>query len=180
MAMSGVKIAAEVTDVFNKQKLGVKGPGGLKKDISYISYRISEDGKYIEVESIVTKSGTTFKAGENDLTDSAAVDQLLVGARGEEQNPEGRWMTFRESLTNQDCRYFTYDFHYTSKSGQQNEKLVFITWAPDTANIKKKMLIASSKDNLKKALVGIGTDIQAMDHDDLAFTSVTENVANAK
>ena len=42
---------------------------------------------------------------------------------------------------------------------------------PDTSGIKQKMLYASSKDGLKKKL-GITTEVQATDMDDVAFDEV--------
>jgi cofilin len=38
-----------------------------------------------------------------------------------------------------------------------------MNWCPDSAKIKKKMLYASSFDNLKKSLVGVHKFIQATD-----------------
>jgi hypothetical protein len=37
----------------------------------------------------------------------------------------------------------------------RKEKLLLMSWCPDTARIKKKMLYSSSFDALKKALVGV-------------------------
>jgi hypothetical protein len=40
--------------------------------------------------------------------------------------------------------------------------------APDIAKVKSKMLFASSKDALRRALVGIGAEIQATDPSEVA------------
>jgi hypothetical protein len=40
-----------------------------------------------------------------------------------------------------DCRYAIYDFNYETPEGGQRNKLIFFVWAPDTAKIKKKMLV---------------------------------------
>ena len=65
----------------------------------------------------------------------------------------------------EDCRYGLFDFEYshqcegtTEKS--KKEKLLLMSWCPDTAKIKKKMLYSSSFDALKKCLVGIQKYIQ--------------------
>ena len=65
----------------------------------------------------------------------------------------------------EDCRYGLFDFEYehqcegtTEKT--KKEKLVLMSWCPDTAKIKKKMLYSSSFDALKKCLVGIQKYIQ--------------------
>ena len=65
----------------------------------------------------------------------------------------------------EDCRYGIFDFEYshqcegtTEKS--KKEKLLLMSWCPDTAKIKKKMLYSSSFDALKKCLVGVQKYIQ--------------------
>ena len=44
--------------------------------------------------------------------------------------------------------------------------------APDSAPIKQKMLYASSKQALKNKLVGLATELQASDRDELRFEEV--------
>lgn len=50
------------------------------------------------------------------------------------------------------------------------------TRAPDSARIKSKMLYASTKDALKKKLVGIGTEIQATDLSEIDYQTVFDKV----
>ena len=56
------------------------------------------------------------------------------------------------------------DFIYLCNQGttesSKKQKLFLMNWCPDSAKIKKKMLYASSFDNLKKALVGVHKFIQ--------------------
>merc|ERR1712021_42868 len=59
----------------------------------------------------------------------------------------------------EDCRYGLYDFEYEhqcqgTSEKTRKEKLLLMSWCPDTARIKKKMLYSSSFDALKKCLVG--------------------------
>ena len=68
----------------------------------------------------------------------------------------------------EDCRYGLFDFEYhhqcegtTEKT--KKEKLLLMSWCPDTAKIKKKMLYSSSFDALKKCLVGVQKYIQVME-----------------
>uniref|UniRef100_A0A1A7WJN5 Cofilin 1 (Non-muscle), like n=1 Tax=Iconisemion striatum TaxID=60296 RepID=A0A1A7WJN5_9TELE len=72
---------------------------------------------------------------------------------------------FLKQLENEKCRYLLYDCHFETKESKK-EELVFIMWAPDTAPIKAKMQIASSKDALKKILTGIKHEIQMNDLSD--------------
>ena len=41
--------------------------------------------------------------------------------------------------------------------------------SPDEAKIKTKMLYASSKDALRRALVGVASEIQGTDHSEIAY-----------
>ena len=50
------------------------------------------------------------------------------------------------------------------------------TRAPDTAKVKSKMIYASSKGDLRKKLVGIGTEIQATDSSEIDFATVLDKV----
>lgn len=80
----------------------------------------------------------------------------------------------KQAEEKQQCRYGVYDAAYNLQDGQKRNKLVFFLWSPETAKIKQKMLYTSSKDALKRSLVGIGKDLQACDHGDLAWTNVME------
>lgn len=79
-----------------------------------------------------------------------------------------------EAEQKKECRYAVFDADYVLKDGQQRSKLVFFLWSPEGAKIKQKMVYTSSKDNLKKKLVGIAKEVQACDQDDLSWDSVKE------
>ncbi|KAF2070931.1 hypothetical protein CYY_007755 [Polysphondylium violaceum] len=66
------------------------------------------------------------------------------------------------ALPQSDSRYVVFDYEYQEEGATKN-KIVFVNWCPDTAPIKKKMLYTSSKDSIRKALVGIQVEIQATD-----------------
>ena len=85
---------------------------------------------------------------------------------------------FCASLPANDCRYGVYDFEYEVDGGKRN-KIVLFVWAPDSAKIKNKMLYASSKDNLKKMMVGIGSEVQATDASEIDYQVVLEKVTRA-
>lgn len=72
-----------------------------------------------------------------------------------------------------DVRYAVADVHYKTSEGQRTD-MVFVTWAPETASIKRRMLMASSKDALKNSLVGCRTTIQACCYPDLDLATVVE------
>jgi cofilin len=72
-----------------------------------------------------------------------------------------------EDLPENDCRYALIDLEFETDDGRPTSKLVFISWNPDTASIRPKMLYSGSKEALKTALVGVGNHINATDHSEL-------------
>lgn len=59
-------------------------------------------------------------------------------------------------------------------------KITFISWIPDEANIRLKMVYSSSKDALKRSLNGIAGEVQANDEDDLEHTEILKKVSTGK
>ena len=74
-----------------------------------------------------------------------------------------------EELPELDCRYVLIDLEFESADGRPTSKLVFISWNPDTASIRSKMLYSGSKEVLKSALNGVGIHINATDLSELDF-----------
>ncbi|KAH7370829.1 cofilin [Rhexocercosporidium sp. MPI-PUGE-AT-0058] len=148
MSQSGVNVSPECISVFNDLK--------LTKKIKFIIYKLSDDYKEIVVE---------------------------------EFSENGDWDVFREKLISAETknkmgkigkgpRYAVYDFNYELSSGEgTRSKITFIAWSPDDAGIQPKMIYASSKDALKRALNGIATEFQANDEDDIEYQSVLNKVS---
>jgi Cofilin/tropomyosin-type actin-binding protein len=51
-------------------------------------------------------------------------------------------------------------FYLQCFQASKKQKLFLMSWCPDTAKVKKKMLYSSSFDALKKSLVGVQKYIQ--------------------
>lgn len=91
---------------------------------------------------------------------------------------EEEYDAFLEKLPENDCLYAVYDFEYEIGGNEgKRSKIVFYTWSPDTAPIRSKMLYASSKDALRRALNGVSTDIQGTDFSEVAYESVLDKVS---
>ncbi|WVN85563.1 uncharacterized protein L203_100711 [Cryptococcus depauperatus CBS 7841] len=83
---------------------------------------------------------------------------------------------FIEELPEQECRWAVYDYEFTLPGGEgTRNKLCFVSWSPDTAKIKDKMLFASSRDALRRTLVGIHIEIQATE-----YSEITEEIIYQK
>lgn len=117
----------------------------------YIIFFI-EDEKTIKVETL----------GDRDADYDAFFHDLTKAGEGE-------------------CRYGLFDFEYLHQcqgttETSKKQKLFLMSWCPDTAKIKKKMLYSSSFDAIKKALVGVHKYIQATDSSEASKESVEEKL----
>jgi len=119
----------------------------LGKKLLFIVYKLSTDFKTIEVEKTVDKDPA------KDL--------------------KGQYEDFVTSLPEEGCRYVVYDFSFELSAGEgTRNKICFFTWSPDSAPIKSKMLSASSKDALRRALNGIHAEIQGTDFSEVSYEAV--------
>jgi cofilin len=87
--------------------------------------------------------------------------------------------TYEDFLTNipqHDVRYAVFDFDFKVDDGTNRNKLIFVVWAPDTAPVKKKMVIASAKSSVKNIFTGVGVEIQATDDSEIAHSTVLSKV----
>ncbi|MBN3309222.1 COF1 protein, partial [Amia calva] len=108
----------------------VRKAGECESDrLKLVLFRVSDDGK----EIVVDKGKQIFN---RDLKSDEDVFKRVIS-----QFPE------------KECRYALYDTCYETKESKK-EDLVFITWVPDTAAIKSKMLYASSKKALSDKMKG--------------------------
>ena len=89
---------------------------------------------------------------------------IVIESKGERSKT---YEDFCNELPDNDCRYGLVDLDFKTDDGRPTSKLVFITWNPDTANIRNKMLYSGSKEALKTALNGVGIHINATDHSEL-------------
>ncbi|KAL1405124.1 cofilin [Vanrija albida] len=82
---------------------------------------------------------------------------------------------FVADLPEKECRWAVYDFQYELPGGEgTRNKLVFVQWSPDDANVRNKMIYASSKDALHRRLEGIHIDVQATDYSEITKESILE------
>ncbi|KAG1354120.1 actin-depolymerizing factor 5-like [Cocos nucifera] len=72
------------------------------------------------------------------------------------------------SLPNDDCRYAVFDFDFVVDKCQKS-KIFFITWSPTASRIRAKMLYATSKQWLRRALEGVCYEVQATDPTEMGF-----------
>jgi len=80
---------------------------------------------------------------------------------------------FIGDLPENDCRWAVYDLEYDTDDGKRN-KIFFISWSPDSAKVKSKMLYASSRDALRRSLQGIAKELQGTEYSEVAYEVALE------
>ncbi|CAN0212863.1 unnamed protein product [Scytosiphon promiscuus] len=83
---------------------------------------------------------------------------------------------FTACLPPNECRYGVFDLDYVTRDGRDANKIIFVSWSPDTAKIKNKMVYAASKEAIKSALMGIGVHVQATDQGELELDYIKSQV----
>ena len=80
-----------------------------------------------------------------------------------------------------ECRYCVFDFPANvpvegsqEKTSMSVDRLVLMTWCPESSKIKQKMLYSSSYDALKKALVGVYKYVQACDFEEASVETLED------
>jgi len=71
---------------------------------------------------------------------------------------------FQKELEPDQPKYVVIDFDYTTTDGRPADKIILVSWIPDTAKIKQKMKYSGTKEAVKSALQGIAVNINATDH----------------
>jgi len=125
-----------------------------KKKHRYVTFMI--DGGKIKIDKI----------GERDNTYDMFLEDLM--AKDGEAD---------------DCRYAIYDYEYVVHSQgtepSNRSRLFLVSWCPDSARIKKKMVYSASFDSLKKAFTGVQKIIQANGADEVEQSYVESLLKSA-
>ncbi|KAH0834059.1 actin-depolymerizing factor homology domain-containing protein [Lanmaoa asiatica] len=95
----------------------------------------------------------------------------------EESSTTADYAEFLNHLPEKECRWAIYDFEF-EKDGRRN-KICFISWSPDEAKIKPKMVFASSRDALRRKLDGIAVEIQGTDPTEVSYETVLAKVMSS-
>ncbi|KIH94968.1 cofilin [Sporothrix brasiliensis 5110] len=150
MSQSGASASQECVTAYNELK--------LNKKYKYIIYKLNDKHTEIVIENASTE-------GDWEVFRNQLVNATTKTRTGEGKGP----------------RYAVYDFEYNLASGEgTRNKLTFIAWSPDDAPIMAKMVYASSKEALRRALTGIAVEIQANDADDIEYETVLKTVSKGQ
>jgi len=93
------------------------------------------------------------------------------------QDDEPSYENFLLKLPEDQPRWAVYDLEFKTEEGGLRNKICFYAWSPDDARIKLKMVYASSKDALRKALEGVQVDIQATSSDEVDHSAIVQKAS---
>jgi len=131
MAMSGVQIEENCVDAYAQVK---------SNKLKCCTFRLTDDSKRIQ---ICEESQLKFTRGKPDAA---------------------QFKEFIKLFPENECRYAVFHVIIALKGSDgipgERDRIVFVSWAPDTAKIKAKMLHSASKDAIKKKFEGIGIEFQ--------------------
>ena len=139
----------------------------LKKagDVKIITLKI--DGKAVVIDQEYPRS-TTWES----------VPAPQSNARGAITRLTGRF-THRSFHADQlggaletEPRYVLLDHDYTTTDGRPADKIILISWIPDTSPVMKKMKYAGTKEAVKSALQGIAINLNATDMAEAALSEI--------
>lgn len=119
----------------------------------------------VVVDDEVASTFTSFKLQQGEklryyIYEIKDKKTIVISAKGERSKT---YEDFCADLPENDCRYGLIDLDFKTADGRPTSKLVLLTWNPDTASIRNKMLYSGSKESLKAALPGVGIHINATD-----------------
>nr|GMD07041.1 actin-depolymerizing factor 5 [Ipomoea batatas] len=80
------------------------------------------------------------------------------------------------SLPKDDCRYAVFDFDFVTLDNCRKSKIFFIAWAPAESRVRAKMVYATSKDGLRRALEGIHYEVQATDPTEMGMDVINQRL----
>ncbi|KAI3320684.1 twinstar-like protein [Xylariaceae sp. AK1471] len=83
---------------------------------------------------------------------------------------------FTAKLPTTECRYAVYNFHHGNEKDGFKYSKVFISWAPDDAKAKLKMLYASSKAAIKGVIADIAVELLGTDSDDISYDTIVKKL----
>lgn len=92
------------------------------------------------------------------------------------------FQTWSGELPEKECLYSLYDFDclvsMPGMSSTKRNKIGFIVWAPSCSKIKDRMVLASAKENLRRAIEGIQVEWQLNGREDIDVPDLINTLDN--
>eukprot|EP00613_Pedinella_sp_CCMP2098_P010776 CAMPEP_0171653688 /NCGR_PEP_ID=MMETSP0990-20121206/39703_1 /TAXON_ID=483369 /ORGANISM="non described non described, Strain CCMP2098" /LENGTH=137 /DNA_ID=CAMNT_0012233155 /DNA_START=286 /DNA_END=699 /DNA_ORIENTATION=- len=100
------------------------------------------------------------------------IDGDVVAAADKIESPD--FDDFLAVLPENEPRFCVLDFKYETADGRPTDKVVFVSWIPDTCKVREKMKYSGTKEAVKSAFVGISVNINATDMSEVTAELIIE------
>jgi len=129
-----------------------------------------------KVEKVITKFTLTDEevAAAMAAGEVTCNDQQVKLTLDEKNGETPVWCVFRSCLLTFNIAYGSCMVEYKTKDGRDSDKLVYVTWNPDTAGIKDKMKYSSTK--VMNKFSSTPLKHQAADKDDITYAEISSVV----
>ncbi|KAF8628666.1 hypothetical protein AX15_003796 [Amanita polypyramis BW_CC] len=156
--------------------LGEAMPGSANEagEVEYDYERWLDEASGVGVDSICLETYQHLKLGKKIKYIIFSLNKTNTEITVEKTSESKEYDDFLGDLPETECRWAVYDLEFEKEGAGKRNKLVFVSWSPDDAKIKQKMLFASSKDALRRSLVGISVEIQGTDLSEVALEAVLD------
>ncbi|KAF5317553.1 hypothetical protein D9619_013164 [Psilocybe cf. subviscida] len=136
--------------------------------------RFIDEASGVAVNPDCLKEYQALKLGKTHKYIIFTLNKGLTEIVVEKTSTEKDYDKFLEDLPEAECRWVAYDFEFEKEGAGKRNKIVFLSWSPDDAKIKQKMVFASSRDALKRALDGVAIELQGTDFSEVAYEAVLD------
>jgi len=143
-----------------------------KRDRAFIIMQIGkpEGGK---TDKVLTKFQLT-SAEVADVVAKGSVNvngtEVALPKRDEKAGETDAWLVFRAAIPTFPIAVGSCFVEFKTKDGRDTDKLIYVTWNPDSASVKDKMKYSSTK--IHNKFTSSPTKHQAGDLDDITFAEV--------
>ncbi|KAK9690784.1 hypothetical protein RND81_09G153600 [Saponaria officinalis] len=131
-----------------------------------IGMRMTEECKKMFMEMKWKKVHRYIVFKIDEFSGKVAVDKVGDAAES--------YFDLAAALPEDDCRYAVFDFDFVTVDNCRKSKIFFIAWAPTASRIRAKMIYATSKDGIRRALEGIHYEVQATDPSEMGFDIIQD------
>jgi Cofilin/tropomyosin-type actin-binding protein len=117
--------------------------------LTYIALRLNDAQSTMVVDS----------TSESDITATPAAFDLFV-----------------RTFPTRDCRSYVVDFQFTDRNGDPESKVVLISWLPDGADMRSKLVLGLRNEDLRRQLPGISAYVEATTADEASYDTVLRQI----
>lgn len=100
--------------------------------------------------------------------------EIIIETKGPRTTTYQDFLLHMKTFKDQ-CRYILYDYPtYSVDPPIEVDRLLLITWCPDSATVRDKILFASTNNILRDVFSGVYRHVQACDFDELSQKDIED------